>query len=95
MTRMFASGAASATDFAKSRTIDALVLNKSICLSIYFHSSSRIVCTVTGHAGLSRHASRDEDDRCSSEGMLQPITARFVPDNGASRIDVTDIRSDT
>ena len=30
MTRMLASGAASATAFARSRTIEALVLNKSV-----------------------------------------------------------------
>lgn len=36
ITRILASGAASATAFARSRTIDALVLKRSIQRSIYF-----------------------------------------------------------
>lgn len=36
ITRIFASGAASATAFARSRTIDALVLKRSVQRSIYF-----------------------------------------------------------
>lgn len=40
ITRILASGAASATAFARSRTIDALVLKRSVQRSVYFETTA-------------------------------------------------------
>jgi len=73
MTRMLASGAASAAALARSRTMEALVLNRSARASVF---ALLVVCssaslTVTSHAWLAGHTSRDQDDLTASETVSQ------------------------
>lgn len=61
ITRMFASGAESAAALAKSRTIDAFVLNRSRpFVSLSFSTISRASRTVASHSRLAGDSSRDQ-----------------------------------
>jgi hypothetical protein len=62
MIRTLASGAFSATALAKSRTMEALVLNKSRHVSRGTSDNDRIIHTITSHAGLARHTSGNDND---------------------------------
>jgi hypothetical protein len=62
MIRTLASGAFSATALAKSRTMEALVLNKSRHVSRGTCDNDRIIHTITSHAGLARHTSGNDND---------------------------------
>ena len=70
MTRRLASGAASAAALAKSRTIEALVLNRSVLdMSLLLLKIVRFLHTITGHARLSRNTSWDEDYLRTGQGF--------------------------
>jgi hypothetical protein len=97
MTRMLASGEASAAALARSRTIEALVLKRSANGSV-----SNRACvdkanehTVTGHARLARNTSRDEDDLRALESLAETRGSRLVATDGAVGVDVAQISSDT
>jgi hypothetical protein len=71
MMRMLASGAWSAAALARSRTMEALVLNKSGRRSVVEQAKHSGERTVTGHAGLAGDTSGNEDDLSALEGLGQ------------------------
>lgn len=93
---MFASGAESAIALARSRTIEALVLNRSDCTSA-FRDLDRpsLFRTVSSHSRLSWHTSWDQNDLGTGEGVLESRTFWCVAFDIALGIDVTDVGSDT
>lgn len=78
--------------------MEALVLKRSNDVSRH-HKLKGWFCmvlrTITGHAGLARNTSRDEDNLSVSESFLQSGRSRFIASNGAVGIDVAEIGSDT
>ena len=98
MTRMLASGEALAAALARSRTMEALVLKRSVIkrsVPIRRYLFTVILLTVTGHAGLTGNTGRDEDDLGALEGIGKAALSRLVALNGAVSVDVADISSDT
>jgi hypothetical protein len=71
MIRMLASGACSAAALARSRTMEALVLNRSGWGDISKCSRLRQLRlrTITGHAGLAGNTSGDDNDLGALEGI--------------------------
>jgi hypothetical protein len=69
ITKRLAFGAASAAALARSRTIDALVLKRSIYIS--FASYSKVVSahTITSHAWLPGNTCWDENDLRSGQAF--------------------------
>lgn len=96
---MLASGEASAAALARSRTIEALVLKRSVgeCQqgTTAVAVGARSGHTVTGHAGLARHTSGDEDDLRALESIAQASGGGVVARDGAVGVDVAQISSDT
>jgi hypothetical protein len=97
MTRMLASGEALAAALARSRTMEALVLKRSVKRSVPIRNYlfTVILLTVTGHAGLTGNTGRNEDDLGALEGIGKAALSRLVALNGAVSVDVADISSDT
>jgi len=69
MTKMLASGECSAAAFARSRTMEALVLNKSGCQLVVKLQTTQTWHTVTGHSGLARNTSGDDDNLSALESL--------------------------
>lgn len=93
---MLASGAAPAIALARSRTMEALVLNRSNNLL----TSGELRCyvrirTVSGHSRLSWHTSWDQYDLGTGEGILEARAVWCVALDIALGVDVTDVGSDT
>ena len=80
MTRMLASGADSAAALARSRTMEALVLNRSALSSARqgMGGGSNPSRTVTSHAWFSRHTSGNEDDLSARESLLEAGRGGFM-----------------
>lgn len=95
MTRILASGAASAMALARSRTMLALVLNRSTKRSIPADDQDECPCTITSHPRFSGDSSRNEHNVCTLERILETIIGWFMAGDLGSRIDMTDIGSDT
>ena len=96
MTRTLASGAASAIALARSRTMEALVLNRSGCRLAFGELRYSIrTRTVSGHSRLPWHTSWDQDDFGAGEGILEARTFWCIALDIALGIDVTDVGSDT
>lgn len=94
---MLASGEASAAALARSRTIEALVLKRSfdkVSTGSWHHDCGE-EHTVTGHAGLARHTSGDEDDLRALESIAQAGGGGVEARDGAVGVDVAQISSDT
>ena len=92
---MLALGEASAAALARSRTIEALVLKRSSRCQyplIHWLSEKR---TVTGHAGLARNTSGDEDDLRALQSITEARGSRVEASDGAVGVDVAQISSDT
>ena len=93
---MLASGAESAIALARSRTMEALVLNRSGYDLAFGELGYKIrTRTVSGHSRLSWHASWDQNDLGTGKGVLKPRTFWCVALDIALGIDVTDVGSDT
>jgi hypothetical protein len=71
MIKTLASGAWSATALAKSRTMEALVLNKSAPALVLSTRSIVLMLTITGHAGLAGNTSGDDNDLSALEGVCE------------------------
>ena len=75
---MLASGECSAAALAKSRTMEALVLNKSVPRQ----SDSQLLRlsnpTITGHAGLAGNTSGDDNNLGALEGIGKTGGCGFV-----------------
>jgi hypothetical protein len=69
MTRMFASGECSAAAFARSRTMEALVLKRSVDNQSWNLDFELPAPTVTGHAGLAGNTSGDHDNLGALESL--------------------------
>jgi hypothetical protein len=100
MTRMLASGEASAAALARSRTIEALVLKRSVedVISSYPYAmiaADDAIHTITGHAGLAGNTGRDEDDLGALESITEARLVRLVARDGAVGVDVAKVGSDT
>lgn len=97
MTRMLASGEESATALARSRTMDALVLKRSV-YSLQYLPDDGIdhgPHTITSHAGFPRNTGWDQDDLRPCQRLLQPVVIWLVACDDALGVDVTNIGSDT
>jgi hypothetical protein len=83
MTRILASGADSAAALAKSRTIEALVLNKSAEQLVvnYDVTLANGIHTVACHSRLARDASRDEHNLSPVEGLSEAFGGRAIAGN--------------
>lgn len=99
---MLALGADSAAALAKSRTIEALVLKRSILkhqlvkYSITTTVQEQLIFhTITGHSRLAGDTSWDQDDLRVSESILEARRSRVVASDGAVGVDVAQISSDT
>lgn len=95
MTRMLASGAPSAMALARSRTMLALVLNKSTELSISAYAREKSSYTISSHARLPGNSSRDDHNVCILERVLEAIVSRFMTGDLDFGIDVTNVGSNT
>jgi hypothetical protein len=94
MTRRLALGAASAAALARSRTMLALVLKRSGCVS------RRLVCTIisltiSGHARLAGNTGWDENDLSTLQTLAQTGWGWVVALDGRLGVDVADIGGDT
>lgn len=69
MIKMFASGACSAAALAKSRTMEALVLNKSGSGQRGRSLPLLPLPTITGHAGLAGDTGGDDDNLSALESL--------------------------
>lgn len=92
---MFASGAASAMPFARSRTMLALVLNRSTKRLISADDQDKCPYTITSHPGFSGDSGRDEDNICTLKGVLETVVGWFMAADFNFGIDVTNIGSNT
>ena len=93
---MLAPGAASAIALARSRTMEALVLNRSIYISAFGkHWYDLLGHTISGHSRLSGYTSGDQDDLGTSEGLFEARRFWGVALDIALGVDVTDVGSDT
>lgn len=92
---MFASGAPTAMAFARSRTILALVLNKSIKQLTPADNPDQRPQTITGHSRFSGDSSRDDHNLCTLEGVLETIVGWFIASDLGFGINVTNIGSNT
>ena len=88
---MLAFGAESATAFARSRTIEALVLNRSTRYLTRNVCVDFAVPTITGHARLSGDTGWDQNDLSTSQALLQTIVLWGIAFNGTSGVDMTAI----
>lgn len=79
---------------ARSRTMEALVLNRSIRVRFVFSFIDTVELTITGHAGLARYTSRDKDDFSASQAVFEALWCWVVTFNNAVGVDVSDISSD-
>jgi hypothetical protein len=96
ITRSFASGAASAAALARSRTIEAFVLNRSVPLVRLLIFPSRFSKhTIASHSRLSRYTSGDEDDLSADQGFLESGWCRVITSDCALCVDMADISSNT
>ena len=96
MTKMFAFGAASAAALARSRTIEALVLNKSIVHRLNrFHLCDSKYLTITSHARFAGDTGRNKDDFGAAEGFSKTGWSWIISLNLALGIDMADISSNT
>ena len=97
MMRILAFGAESAAALAKSLTIEALVLNKSVVPSAEGHLGGLYLdsLTITSHSWLSRYASGDQDDLRSSQSFLEPRRSRIVALDGTLGVDMTYVGRNT
>lgn len=124
MIKMLALGQASAAALAKSRTIEALVLKRSVELIIsacswMFRTGTRrrqpsrscscrstknryqkkqreqkTIHTITGHARLTGHTSRDENNLSISQCLLETVSAGIEARDLGVGVDVGEISSD-
>lgn len=94
---MLALGALSAHALARSRTIEALVLNKSVASPSAIFSSSclQLIHTVTSHAGLARHTSWNDNHLGALERLGQPRGSGLVAHDLAVGVDVANIGGNT
>jgi hypothetical protein len=96
ITRSFASGAASAAALARSRTIEAFVLNRSVPLVRLLIFPSRFSKhTIASHSRLSRYTSGDEDDLSTGQGFLESGRRWVITSDCALCVDMADISSNT
>jgi hypothetical protein len=95
MTRRLAFGAASAAALARSRTMEALVLNRSGNVNICAECLCLLPHTITSHARLSRNACRDENDLGAGQAFSEARWRRVITLDGALGVDVANIGSDT
>lgn len=95
ITRILASGDASAAALARSRTIDALVLKRSVTTSLFVRDEIKHVYTISGHARFAGNTSGDKNNIGSFQGLFEAIYARFIASNVAFGIDVTNVRGNT
>lgn len=91
MIRMLAFGAESAAALAKSLTIEALVLNKSVVPSMERHFQDFLLesFTIPSHSWFSGYTSGDQDDLCSGQSFLEAVFSRIVALDGTLGIDMT------
>lgn len=75
---MLASGAWSAAALAKSRTIEALVLNRSGFLSVLKCVIDGSQHTITSHARLAGNTSGNKNDLCALEGLGETRRCRVI-----------------
>ncbi len=92
MTKTLALGAASATAFARSRTMEALVLNRSAINQHCGSFAGWMDGTVSGHARLSRHTGGYLG---TCESLLQAICVGLVAGDNALGIYMADVSRDT
>lgn len=94
MTSRLASGAASAAAFARSRTMLALVLKRSVSVSKLkqFHIT---IHTITSHARLSWNTGRNQDNVGTSQTFSKTRWCWIVALDCAFSVDVADIGSNT
>lgn len=90
---MLALGAASAQALARSRTMLALVLNRSDGSVLVL--GTMCMPTISCHAGLSWHTGGNEDDIGTGQALSQARWSWVVALDGAVGVDVGDICGDT
>lgn len=98
ITRMLALGAWSAAALAKSRTMEALVLNKSINKT--FSNSERLTryierITIASHSRLAGNASGYENNLGTLKRSLQSLGTRVITSDLAFSVDMRNISSNT
>jgi hypothetical protein len=65
------------------------------CSKVADDGSVCVEQVVTGHAGLARNTSRDEDNLSTSQALLERSITLVVASDGALSVDVADIGGDT
>lgn len=76
--------------------MDALVLNRSKPRCQEKFIPGRVEKpTITGHAGLARNTSRDEDNLGALKGGSKALRVSIVAGDGALGVDVRDVGSNT
>jgi hypothetical protein len=93
MMRTLASGAASATAVARSRTMEALVLKRSRPFSLTPTRAN--ILTITGHAWLAGDTGRNDDNLGTSECLSEGRGRLVVASDGAGGVYVSHISGDT
>jgi hypothetical protein len=91
---MFASGQESAQAFARSRTIEAFVLKRSL-KSVVEADMGFITLTISGHARLSRDTSRNQNNIRTLQAFSQARRCRVVSLDCALCVDMAEISSNT
>lgn len=94
MTRILASGADSAMALARSRTMEALVLNRSIVVSGMMAAIS-VHLTVAGHSRLPRYTCWDEDDFRALQTCVQLFLIVLITSDNALGVDMAYVSGNT
>ena len=96
MTKTLALGAASATALARSRTMLALVLNRS-CRHVSTPSIDQIMSlfTITSHSRFPGNTSWDKYNLSATQSLLQAGRSWIIALDSALCVDVADISCDT
>lgn len=99
ITRMLALGAWSAAALAKSRTMEALVLNKSVNKTFSnFETLTRYTeerITIASHSRFSGNTSGYKNNLGALKGSLQSLGTRVITSDLALSVDMRDISSNT
>ena len=88
-------GAESAAALARSRTIDALVLKRSVFPEYSSTGVSAVLLTIARHARLTRNTSRNQNNLSIFESCLKTAWCWIVTSDCALGIDMADIGGDT